>query len=92
MHGQAAWRLGRLYRKAPDEATIEVQMYFEELIAKHKKFRLFCEIADNMSLEPAQDKLLASSRKLETACEEIDDIKAAQGKLLDRFDQLSGDS
>lgn len=86
---QATWRFSQLRKKAPEEATMEVQIYLEDLNAKHKKFRLDCEIAENLSLDPAHDKLLTTTRKLESACAEINDIKTAQEELLDAMDEIS---
>ena len=85
---QACWRLKKLRRESPDEAGIEVEIYFEDLIAKHKKFRLDCEMTDKLSLDPAHDKLLDAERKLTAAGEELAEMKAAQEAMLDAFDEL----
>ena len=85
---QAAYRWRKLQRESPDEATIEVQIYFEDLIAKHKKFRLDCEMTDKLSLDPSVDKLLDAERKLGIAVEELASMKTAQEAMLDVFDEL----
>ena len=82
------WRLKKLRRESPEEATIEVEIYFEDLIAKHKKFRVDCEMTDKLSLDPAHDKLLDAERKLSAATEELAEVKAAQEAMLDAFDKL----
>ena len=58
------------------------------MIAKHKKFRVDCEMTDKLSLDPAHDKLLDAERKLSAATEELAEVKAAQEAMLDAFDKL----
>ena len=85
---QACFRYQKLRKQAPEEATVDVEIYFEGLIAKHKKFRLDCEMQENLSLDPAHDKLLATERKLQGASEDMQGIKDAQTDMLEQFDLL----
>jgi len=74
--------------KSPEEATMEVELYFEALIHKHKKFRFDCELGSNLSLDPGQDKLLKVSRRVKQVNEDIAEAKSSQEQMLDKFDAL----
>lgn len=54
---QAAWRLHQLQVKCPEDATPEVEIYLENLIYKHKRYREECVISDGLTLDPTHDKL-----------------------------------
>ena len=74
--------------KSPEEATVEVEIYFEGLMAKHRKFRLDCDMSKQLSLDPAHDKLLAVSRTASSAADDVEEIKLKQEAMLDQFDRL----
>jgi len=61
---QATWRLYMLKRKAPEEVTVEVQLYLEQLIHRHLKFRQEHAMISGLSLDPSHDKALAMTRNL----------------------------
>eukprot|EP00658_Telonema_sp_P-2_P017623 TRINITY_DN16869_c0_g1_i1.p1 TRINITY_DN16869_c0_g1~~TRINITY_DN16869_c0_g1_i1.p1 ORF type:complete len:450 (-),score=142.58 TRINITY_DN16869_c0_g1_i1:256-1605(-) len=85
---QAAWRLHQLKAKCPDEVTIELEMFFDDLWARHRKYREDCETQDNLSLDVTHDKALEMSRKLKSVREMIDSVKKNQVAGLEAFDEL----
>jgi len=85
---QAYWRYSVLKKKAPEEAGIEVEIYLEDLMYKHKKFRIDCEIAENLSLDPAHDKLMEASRKLDLIESTIKTVEDQANELMDTMDNI----
>lgn len=85
---QAQWRLHQLRVKCPDEVTMEVQLFFESLIKRHRKYREECDSLENLSLDVRHDKVLAISRKLAVTERELEFIKDEQDAMMVCFERI----
>lgn len=85
---QATWRLHRLYTDRPEEVTIEVQLYFDQLRDKHRKFREATTALQNLSLDLTQDKLFELDRRLDRIDSQVQQLESCQLPLLDTFDHI----
>ena len=68
--------------------TLEVELFFNSLIAKHSKFRDERKSQENLSLDVTHDKVLAISRDIEHVVDDIEGIKCSQDELLATFDDI----
>ena len=66
----------------------QVIMYVEQLALNHKKFREGAEMLENLSLDPAQDKLMDINRKLTIVRREVLEMQGVQMSLLDEMDEM----
>lgn len=85
---QACWRVHQLRTSSPDDLTLEVELFFNSLIAKHSKFRDERKSQENLSLDVTHDKVLAISRDIETVVDDIEGIKCSQDAMLATFDDI----
>ena len=85
---QAQWRLHMLNKKAPDEVTIEVQLYLDQLVDRHKKFRQDAVIMENLSLDPAVDKCSVLNRTVQNLSNDVEAVEKSQLEMLDDLDAL----
>jgi len=85
---QATWRLYMLQKKAPEEVTVEVQLYLDQLMQRHQRFRLEHAMQSGLSLDAAHDKAMSMSRKLQSLREDVEAMGTRQMEMLDVFEEL----